>query len=207
MVLRLRPRSLACAACLLALAACAGSSNAQRGQPPLTLRERLAHGGPAPASYFPLAVGNEWTYAVSGGGQTKQQSVRTIHIVGRDGSWFLDDQRGRLRIEADGVRDSDRYLLRAPLAAGSSWTSVDNFVVQKFELESTGVALATPAGKFDGCVVVRNDQPLPNGARFVTEWTYAPGVGLVALRTFTKTQGKEETQTQLTLVAYRLAGG
>lgn len=169
--------------------------------PPMTTRERIEKGGPSPATYFPLAVGNEWTYAVTTAGQTQQE---TIHIVGRDGPWYLDDQRGRLRIEADGVRDGDRYLLRAPLVAGSTWTAVDNLVVQQFELAAVDVTLVTPSGKFEHCVVVRNDQPLPNGARFVTEWTYAPAVGLVALRTFTSAQGREKTQTSLTLVSYRL---
>jgi hypothetical protein len=195
----------------LALAACAGNSRGMRGDgaeastpastAPLTTRERLEKGGPSPAAFFPLAVGNEWTYTVSAGGQTQQE---TIHIVGRDGAWFLDDQRGRMRIEEDGVRDRDRYLLRAPIAPGASWTSVDNLVVQKFALSGTDVTLATPAGHFEHCVVVRNDQPLPSGARFVTEWTYAPGIGLVALRTYTSAQGKERTQISYTLVAYRL---
>jgi hypothetical protein len=207
-------RACARSLCLasLALGACAGTSPSVRGSggaqapsptstAPLTTRERLEKGGPSPAIFFPLAVGNEWTYTVSAGGQTQQE---TIHIVGRDGNWFLDDQRGRLRIEEDGVRDRDRYLLRAPIAPGASWTSVDNLVVQKFALAGTDVTLATPAGHFEHCVVVRNDQPLPGGARFVTEWTYAPGIGLVALRTYTSTQGKEKTQTSLTLVAYRL---
>ena len=103
--------------------------------------------------------------------------------------------------------DADRYLLRAPLVAGSTWTAVDNLVVQQFELSAVDVTLVTPSGRFEHCVVVRNDGPLPNGARFVTEWTYAPGVGLVALRTFrTNAQGKETTQTSLTLVSYRLEG-
>src|ERR687887_136842 len=64
--------------------------------------------------YYPLAVGNSWTYQSAG----KRQ---TITIVGRDGPWFIDDHRGRLRYESDGVRDADRYLLRSPLAAGSKW--------------------------------------------------------------------------------------
>jgi hypothetical protein len=209
-------RAAACALCAASLA-CAGNAASTRGDhgassqaaggagagsnAPLTTRERLEKGGPSPAAFFPLAVGNEWTYAVSTGGATQQETIR---IVGRDGVWFLDDQRGRLRIEQDGVRDRDRYLLRAPIQQGSSWTSVDNLVVQKFEIASVEATLATPAGRFEHCVVVRNDQPLPNGARFVTEWTYAPNVGLVALRTFTTAQGKERTQTSLTLVAYRL---
>ena len=216
------PRRLLHAPALLALAlaACAAGPEPRRPDardhvagprpapspppPPLTTRERIEKGGPSPASFFPLAVGNEWTYAVTTGGQTQQE---TIHIVGRDGPWFLDDQRGRLRIEADGVRDADRYLLRAPLVAGSTWTAVDNLVVQQFELSAVDVTLVTPSGRFEHCVVVRNDGPLPNGARFVTEWTYAPGVGLVALRTFrTNAQGKETTQTSLTLVSYRLEG-
>jgi hypothetical protein len=217
------PRRLLHAPALLALAlaACAAGPEARRPDardhggprpapspplppPPLTTRERIEKGGPSPASFFPLAVGNEWTYSVTTGGQTQQE---TIHIVGRDGPWFLDDQRGRLRIEADGVRDADRYLLRAPLVAGSTWTAVDNLVVQQFELSAVDVTLVTPSGRFEHCVVVRNDGPLPNGARFVTEWTYAPGVGLVALRTFrTNAQGKETTQTSLTLVSYRLEG-
>ena len=63
--------------------------------------------------YYPLAVGNSWTYSFRGSDRRE-----TIQIVGRDGPWFIDDHRGRLRYEPDGVRDADRYLLRTPLSAG-----------------------------------------------------------------------------------------
>src|SRR5439155_17920533 len=39
-------------------------------------------------TYYPLAVGNSWTYEVAG-------KRETITIVGRDVPWFLDDHRGR----------------------------------------------------------------------------------------------------------------
>jgi hypothetical protein len=150
--------------------------------------------------YYPLAVGNSWTYIFRGSDRRE-----TIQIVGRDGPWFIDDHRGRLRYESDGVRDADRYLLRTPLAAGAKWSAVENLVVQRFEVVSMDASAVTQAGTFTRCAVVRNEQPLAKGGRFVTEWTYAPKVGLVQLVTRTvDAKGREQEQTRLQLVAYRV---
>jgi hypothetical protein len=160
---------------------------------------------PAPAGedatrYYPLSVGNTWTYALRGSDKRE-----TIRIVGRDGPWYLDDHRGRLRYESDGVRDSERYLLRTPLAAGAKWSSVENLVVQRFELVSMDASAVTQAGTFTRCAVVRNEQPLKSGGKFVTEWTYAPKVGMVQLVTSTVDGGgRREEQTRLQLVDYRV---
>jgi hypothetical protein len=152
-----------------------------------------------PAVFYPLAVGNEWTYDL--GGERRE----TIRIVGRDGAWFLDDHRGRLRVEREGVRDADRFLLHTPLQAGAKWTAVENLVVQRFEVVSTQASAVTRAGTFTGCAVVRNEQPLDSRRKFVTEWTYAPGVGLVELRTrVVGADGKAQDQTHLELVAYHV---
>ncbi len=149
--------------------------------------------------YYPLAVGNSWTYEVAG-------RRETIQIIGRDGPWFIDDHRGRLRHERDGVRDADRYLLRSPLSAGAKWSAVENLVVQHFEVVSTDASAVTQAGTFTHCAVVRNEQPLAKGSKFVTDWTYAPRVGLVALVTRTvDAAGKSQDQTKLQLVAYHVA--
>ena len=152
--------------------------------------------------YYPLAVGNSWTYAFRGSG--KQETIR---IIGQDGPWFIDDHRGRLRYEKDGVRDADRYLLRGPLTVGAKWSAVENLVVQRFEVVSVDANAVTEAGTFTRCVVVRNQQPLAKkGSTFVTEWTYAPRVGMVQLVTSTlDAQGRQQEQTRLQLVAYRLA--
>src|SRR5207248_2559130 len=93
--------------------------------------------------YYPLAVGNSWTYAFHGSNRRE-----TIQIVGRDGAWFIDDHRGRLRYESDGVRDADRYLLRTPLATGAKWSAVENLVVQRFEVVSMDASTVTEAGTF-----------------------------------------------------------
>ena len=158
-------------------------------------------GGEDATRYYPLAVGNSWTYLVRGTG--KQE---TVSIVGRDGPWFLDDHRGRLRYESDGVRDAVRDLLRTPLSAGAKWSAVENLVVQRFEVVSMDASAVTQAGTFTRCAVVRNEQPLGKSGKFVTEWTYAKGVGLVQLVTSTvDAKGHEQEQTRLQLVAYRLA--
>lgn len=150
--------------------------------------------------YYPLAVANSWTYALRGADRQE-----TIQIVGRDGPWFIDDHRGRLRYESDGVRDADRYLLRTPLVVGAKWTAVENLVVQRFEVVGMDASAVTRAGTFTHCAVVRNEQPLGKKGKFVTEWTYARGVGMVQLVTSTvDAQGKQQEQTRLQLVAYRV---
>jgi hypothetical protein len=149
--------------------------------------------------YYPLAVGNSWTYSFRGSGRQE-----TIKIIGQDGPWFIDDHRGRLRYEKDGVRDADRYLLRTPLSVGAKWTAVENLVVQRFEVVSMDGSAVTHAGTFTNCAVVRNEQPLKQGGKFVTEWTYARKVGLVLLVTSTlDAQGRQQEQTRMQLVAYR----
>ena len=158
-----------------------------------------ASAGEDAARYSPLAVGNSWTYAIAGG-----EKRETIQIIGRDGPWFLDDHRGRLRYESDGVRDADRYLLRTPLTPGAKWSAVENLVVQRFEVISLDASLVTQAGTFTHCALVRNEQPLAKG-KFVTEWTWAPGVGLAQIVTSTlDAQGKQQEQTKLQLVAFQL---
>lgn len=177
---------------LLVLCACKSA--------PASRPTTAASGAGEAARYYPLAVGNSWTYALSG-----VEKRETIAIVGRDGPWFIDDHRGRLRYESDGVRDADRYLVRTPLAAGARWTAVENLVVQRFEVVSLEASLVTQAGTFTRCAVVRNEQPLANKGKFVTEWTYAPGVGLAQVVTSTvDPQGRQQEQTKLSLVAYHL---
>ncbi|MGZ6144050.1 MAG: hypothetical protein ACXWLM_11980 [Myxococcales bacterium] len=146
--------------------------------------------------YYPLAVGNSWTYEERRSGKRE-----TITIVGQDGAWFLDDHGGRIRYEPDGVRDADRYLLRTPIAQGAKWSSVENLVVQRFEVIST----TARAGEFKDCAIVRNEQPLKNGGKFVTEWTYAPKIGLAGIETSTlDAKGAQQEQTRLQLVSYHV---
>ena len=183
-----------------ACAACLGC----KGAPP---KAEPASAAPSvnaadPALYYPLALGNSWTYQVTDASGAHED---TIQIVGRDGPWFIDDHRGRIRVDSEGVRDADRYLLRSPLEPGARWSAVDNLVVQRFEFTATDAKVTTKAGGFSGCVAVRNEQPLPkNQGKLVTEWTYAPRVGLVQLVTQTVGPSGTRDQVRLQLIAHHL---
>lgn len=160
---------------------------------------------PAPLdaqAYYPLAVGNSWTYAVSGSPEEAK-----IEIVGRDGDWFLDDHRGRLRYEEGGVRDADRFLLRPPLVEGTRWSAVENLVVQHFEIVSADASLVTAAGSFARCVIVRTSSRVKKDVTFTTEWTFAPHVGIARIVTsVTGGDGVSTEQTRLSLTAFHAGG-
>jgi hypothetical protein len=87
---------------LVALAACSHA-------PPAPVHS------PGPADYFPLAIGNEWIYAdrspqLSDAEQASRE--RRVRIVSRDAEGFyIDDERGQLRADADCLRDRLRRLL------------------------------------------------------------------------------------------------
>ncbi len=103
------------------------------------------------------------------------------------------------------LRPLSRYLLHTPLSAGAKWSAVENLVVQRFEVISLDRNLVTQAGTFTRCAVVRNEQPLEKGGKFVTEWTYAPKVGLAQIATSTiDARGRQQEQSKLQLVAYRV---
>jgi hypothetical protein len=192
------PRACALSLCSLLIAACASAPRVATSpsEPAADAVAEVSH-------YTALAIGNAWTFQVRAAGST---SSDTIRIVGRDGPWFLDDHRGRLRIDSLGLRDGARYLLRGPIAVGKSWSSVEEMAVQRFEITSTDAQLDTPAGHFEKCVVVRNQQPVEGGGIFSTEWTYAPEVGMVQLRTRTvSTDGKAQEQLRLTLSKFERA--
>ena len=175
---------------LLCLVAC-------KGAPPKPVEPLV----PDAKTYYPLEVGNSWTYEVRG---SPEKAV--IEVIGRDGEWFLDDHRGRLRYEEGGVRDADRFLLRMPLAAGTRWTAVENLVVQHFEIVGADSSVVTQAGTFIHCIVVRTSSTVKKDLTFVTEWTYAPHVGIAQIVTSTvDAHGKVDEQTRLSLVAVHLA--
>jgi hypothetical protein len=179
------------AALCLCLAACKSAPPPAAPPPP----------GSEAKVYYPLAVGNSWTYAVTG-----SPEKATIEIVGRDGEWFLDDHRGRLRYDSDGVRDADRYLLRTPVKAGARWSSVENLVVQRFEIISDDTSIVTLGGTFTHCVVVRTVSTVKKDLTFVTEWTFAPRVGIAQIVTSTlDASGNSAEQTRLSLAAFHVA--
>jgi hypothetical protein len=179
--------SLAAAA---TLAACAGPG-AGAGAAPHAGAGPAGAAGAAPSEFYPLAVGNEWTYRDESPGLRQPGSTRTVRILSRtkDG-YFKDTDRGELRADVDCLHDRSRRLLCAPIRKGSSWTSVVSVSsTEKYEIVGVGERLVTPAGTFDGCVRVRGHNRASATAEMILEITYAPGIGPAKIETFVLVKG------------------
>jgi hypothetical protein len=155
------------------------------------------------ARYFPLAVGNRWTYRTTGGDTT---AVEEVEIRGvKDGQYA--DNRGRfLWVSPDGLRDQSRVILRSPVEVGRSWSVVlgpDS--VEHWRIDSVGQPCTVPAGPFADCVDVESRISPKAGVQLVNHITFAAGVGVVKIRTTLVNNGVETPQTELLLTAYQVA--
>ncbi len=164
----------------------------------------------APADYFPLAVGNEWVYRDESPAlpADRQGAARTVRILERtkDG-YFRDNEGTELRADPDCVHDRARRLLCAPFEPGKSWASVVSVSsTERYEIAAVGETVATPAGRFDGCVRVRARNRASPSTELVNELTFAPGVGLVRFETAVVVGGKVTPQVRAALERYRLGG-
>jgi hypothetical protein len=143
-----------------------------------------AAGLPESARYFPLAVGDRWTYQATYLGE---RSTRQVELVAfRDGSYVDRDGRA-LRVDSEGLRDQVRYLLRDPLTVDATWTSVvAPGAAENYRVLSVHAPCEAPAGRFPDCVVVesRATADPSNPARvLVNRITFAAGVGIVRVQT------------------------
>jgi hypothetical protein len=153
--------------------------------------------------YAPLRVGASWTYEMQYPGQVGEMTVR---LVGLQEGFVVDDKNGAFRHTSEGLRDRDRYLLRHPLAPGTTWkTVVGPSAVEHAEIVSVGDPCESAAGRFSDCILVhgwiRRDEKLT----LHIEWTWARDVGLVKVETIAEIAGQGRVpQTKQTLKSYAL---
>lgn len=166
----------------------------------------------APArDYFPLKVGDSWTYR-----NDEDESEYTIKVLSEekqaDGTfvyqverligarfliWYAKPQgwvlvRGEANSEQEGTEvkhEPARQFLKNPLVAGAKWTWKGKGMTGTDVLEINTVEglqlVTTPAGRFRAMKVVSK---VTDGDAAVTRTTwYAPGVGLVKTLTETPT--------------------
>ncbi|HWT01068.1 MAG TPA: hypothetical protein VN256_12545 [Pyrinomonadaceae bacterium] len=166
----------------------------------------------APArDYFPLRVGDSWTYrndedesefTVKVLGEEKQPDGGVVYHVerlagARIHSWYARTPGWVLLLreanpEQEGItvkHEPARQFLKNPLVAGTKWTWKGKGITGTDVLEINNVAgpevVTTPAGRFRAVKVVSK---VTDGDAAVTRtnW-YAPGVGLVKTLTETPT--------------------
>jgi len=161
---------------------------------------------PESARYFPLAVGNTWTYEATYLGE---RSTRRVEVVAfRDGNYVDGDGR-TLRVDREGVRDQVRYLLHEPLSVGATWTSVvAPGSAEHYRVTAVHGPCEAPAGKFPDCVEVESRtlaDPKTPGRLLVNRVTFAAGVGIVRVRTALEEGTRSAPTAELLLSAYQVA--
>jgi hypothetical protein len=184
------------------VAACAGT-----GQRP-SAAARAGATAAAPVDFYPLAIGNEWTYRDESPGLRQPGAGRTVRILSRtrDG-YFKDSDRGELRADPDCLHDRNRRLLCGPIVKGTTWTSVVSVSsTEKYEIAGVGERLETPAGTFEGCVRVRAHNKAGPTTELVLEITYAPGIGPARIETFVLVKGEAIPQFRAVLEKVKIEG-
>ncbi|HEY3448986.1 MAG TPA: hypothetical protein VGK67_21675 [Myxococcales bacterium] len=153
--------------------------------------------------YHPLAVGAAWTYAGKVGGQAVE---KTITITGKKDGYFADDAGGLLKVDAEGLRDEKRYLLKNPLETGKSWTSIVSVSsTEHYEIVDTGFTINTAAGQFNDCILVRGTNRIDAQKSLRNEWTFAPKVGMVRIVGAMVDGAREMPQVFLELKSFKSA--
>lgn len=158
--------------------------------------------GEKSSAYYPLQVGNHWSYQGRFLGQTRTSEVE---ILRQQDGFFEDNLGAKLMQDAYGIRDEKRYLLRDPVRKGQSWTNVVSISsAERYAITEVGVGCETPAGRFSNCVKVVGRNRLDDRTTLVNELTFAAGVGLVRLEVAAEAAGKRIPQSSLELTSYRL---
>jgi hypothetical protein len=187
--------------CLILLAVIAGCSHVD------TVDTNKAVAAAQLQEYYPLSVGNCWTYATWF--QDQAQPDLKVCIVKEENGFFQDNRPApsRLRFDATGLRDGQiRYLLKAPLEEGAEWMSVaDVRTVEHYRIEAVAKKIEVPAGVFKDCVVVRMDVRMTDQRSMVSRMTFAPGVGIVEIHISLKKGSELLPQSVMRLKSYQAA--
>jgi hypothetical protein len=164
--------------------------------------EEAPAAGPAPlAAYYPLAVGNAWTYRLNGRDGKRVE----VKITGEEDGYFIDNQNSQLTVDSFGIRDQKRYLLRGPVEAGHSWTNVVSVSsTERYRILWAGSPCEAPAGSFPDCVQVEARNRVDADTTLVNTLTFAAGVGLVRIQVEAERQGQRIPQTWLELLSYEV---
>lgn len=154
------------------------------------------------SAYYPLAVGNRWSYRVKG----RADNLIEVEVLKEEGGTFHDNQGGRLAVDGQGIRDKHHYLLRGPLTVGNTWTNaLSASSSERYELLAVGVPCEAPAGSFPECVRVEARNRIDANNLLVNVTTFAKGVGMVRLETsIMDSNGARVPQTWMELASYRL---
>ncbi len=150
-------------------------------------------------AFYPASPGMVWAYDVET--PDSRHSVFTvakvISVRGDTAILEAGGERFTRLYDAQGVRKGGlrSYLLKEPIEAGRSWAIPPE---GKATIVKTDARVTTPAGEFQGCVVVEE-----RAGDIMVRKTLAPGVGPVLIQVFHITDGG---RTEVLMNQARLRG-
>lgn len=139
-------------------------------------------------NYYPLSVGNSWTYQNSWDGETSTTEVvdsyewdgQTVYECSSDRfNFYIVEVEKELRLYfRDKPKENASYLvmLKEPLKVGQKWYSPPPFEDTLY-IVSTDISVSVPAGEFKNCIEVRSKSE----DRGIIYLCFAPGVGQLKL--------------------------
>jgi len=156
--------------------------------------------------YYPLSVGNSWTYdGQMLGGAAKIE----VSIVKAEQGKFIDSQGNEMAVDGYGIHDAHRYLLRGPLEVGTKWNNVISVSsYEQYAIVEAGQNCVAPAGTFQNCVVVESSNRGEGQNVLINTLTFAPKVGIIRMATeLAAPDGRRIPQSKLELVAFKVGSG
>jgi hypothetical protein len=152
----------------LALPACGGAAPRSGAADPTRLE---------PRRLFPMGQNYSWAHDHDpGGGLPRQTSVLRVTAFTGSTARLESLANGNARtyeLREDGIFwvESAVYLLRAPIAVGAEWPSVNGRTARVTDID---VSVDVPTGHFDHCVEVREEG---GSSGLTTRTIYGPDVG------------------------------
>lgn len=163
--------------------------------------------------YYPLAVGNSWTYRVTP--SPADAPLGEVKVVSEENGFFSVDFGGhqaRIGARATSITDGTRTLIEEPLEVGHEWVAVPApSTVERYRIVATNADVKVPAGMFRGCLQVETEQEVTSRdgtrGRLVGVWSYAPGVGPIHfVQKIYLGDAPPQKNVEYTLLRYRVGG-
>ena len=152
------------------------------------------------ATYYPLAVGNEWRFQTTftDTGETRDH----VELIVRrwESNYHFNNGERMIYFRNTGIINRNGvFILRIPLREGRRWFEEGVEMV----IAATGISVDVPAGTFADCIEV-TWQRQSEGRQFLAVTTYAPNVGPVRYDYYAlEEDGSRELLTTSKLVGFR----
>ena len=153
--------------------------------------------------YYPLKVGNTWTYRATSFGDTNESAILTAKVTGEKGGVYTIaqgqgtfsytyDKFGLMKVK------SRAYLLKDPIVSGATWQVTIEGMQGTAKVIEAGVKIDVPAGTYESCAII--EEVFAGITKLVS--SYCPGVGLVRLEEYSLARSSADLVTKVELLAY-----